>query len=109
LLKRDSSLLPLADGGDRLHEMLDRVDDSVATGEVVVSEHQFESLHAYVAPTEGGQGVSIGFEASGVMEVVTYDGLGVEQKRTSEPFDTTFVLSQVAGDRWLILEELPPS
>jgi hypothetical protein len=109
LLNRDSSLLPLADGGDRLHEMLDRVDDSVATGEVVVSEYQFESLHAYVAPAEGGQGVSIGLEASGVVEVVTYDGLGVEQNRTSESFDTTFVLSQVAGDRWLILEELPPS
>jgi hypothetical protein len=43
------------------------------------------------------------------VEVVTYDGLGVEQNRTSESFDTTFVLSQVAGDRWLILEELPPS
>ena len=109
LLDRDSSLLPLADGGDRLHQMLDRVDDAVATGEVVVPEYQFESLHAYVAPTEGGQGVSIGFESSGVVEVVTYDGLGVEQNRTSEPFDTVFVLSQVAGDRWLILEELPPS
>jgi hypothetical protein len=109
LLNRDSSLLPMADGGDRLHEMLDRVDDAVATGEVVVPEYQFESLHAYVVPTEGGQGVSIGFEASGLVEVVSYDGLGHEQSRTSEPFDTTFVLSQVAGDRWLILEELPPS
>jgi hypothetical protein len=109
LLSRDSSLLPLADGGDRLLAMLDRVDDAVATGVVVVSDYEFASLHAYVAPTVGGQGASLGFEATGVMEAVTYDGLGVELNRTTAPFDTIFVLSQVAGDRWLILEELPPS
>ena len=109
LLDRDSSLLPLADGGDRLLAMLDRVDDAVATGEVVVSDYEFASLHAYVAPIVGGQGASLGFEATGVMEAVTYDGLSVELNRTTAPFDTIFVLSQVAGDRWLILEELPPS
>ena len=109
MLARDSSLLPLADGGDRLLAMLDRVDDAVATGEVVVSEYAFASLHAYVAPIEGGQGASLGFEATGVVDQVTYDGLGDEQTRSTAPFDTIFVLSQVAGDRWLILEELPPS
>jgi len=108
LFNRDSSLLTQADGGDRLQDMLDRVDDAVVTGQVVVSNYRFESMHAYVAPTEGSQGASLGFEASGVVEVVTYDGLGVEQVRSSQPFDTVFVLSQVAGDRWLILEELPP-
>ena len=109
MANRDSSLLAMADGGDRLLAMLDRVDDAVATGEVVVADYQFESLHAYVAPTEGGQGASLGFEASGVIEEVTYNGLGVEQARSTSPFDTIFVLSQVAGDRWLILEELPPT
>jgi hypothetical protein len=109
MLNRDSSLLAMADGGDRLIAMLDRVDDAVATGEVVVSDYQFESLHAYVALTEGGQAASLGFEATGVVEVVTYNGLAVEQNRSTEPFATIFVLSQVAGDRWLILEELPPT
>ncbi|MEX1125953.1 MAG: RnfABCDGE type electron transport complex subunit D [Acidimicrobiia bacterium] len=109
MLNRDSSLLPAADGGDRLLAMLGRVDEAVATGEVVVADYIFNSLHVYVVPVKGGQGASLGFEATGVVEEVTYNGLGVELARASSPFDTTFVLSQVAGDRWLILEELPPA
>jgi len=109
MLNRDSSLLPLADGGDRLAAMVERVDDAVATGVILVSDYEFDSLHVYVAPTKGGQGASLGFEAKGSVDQVTYDGLGVEQTRVTSPFDTIFVLSQVAGDRWLILEELPPS
>jgi len=109
MFNRDSSLLPAADGGQRLLEMLGRVDTAVATGEVVVPDYSFDSLHVYVVPTTGGQGASLGFEATGVVEKVTYDGLGVELARESSPFDTIFVLSQVAGDRWLLLEELPPS
>jgi hypothetical protein len=109
LLTRDSSLLPLADGGDRFVAMMGAIDEAVATGEVVVPEYVFESLHAYVVPAKGGQGASLGFEAEGVIEEVTYDGLGVEQSRTSSAFETIFVLSQVAGDRWLILEQLPAS
>jgi hypothetical protein len=62
-----------------------------------------------VAKTKGGQGASIAFRAKGVVEEVTYNGVGVEQARTSKPFDTIFVLSQIAGDRWLILQELPAS
>ena len=106
---RDSSLLPRAVGGDRLVATLARINDSVATGEIVVPEYEFDSLHAEVAETKGGQGASIAFESTGVVDEVTYSALGVEQGRTSSPFHTTFVLSQVAGDRWLILEELPPS
>ena len=109
LRTRDSSLLPSAVGGDRLIAALGTINDSVATGEIAVPEYTFDSLHASVAETKGGQGASIAFHATGVAEEVTYDGLGVEQARTSRPFDTILVLSQVAGDRWLILEELAPS
>ncbi|HEY6629228.1 MAG TPA: hypothetical protein VI193_09630 [Acidimicrobiia bacterium] len=109
LKTRDSSLLPRAVGGDRLVATLAMINDSVATGEIVVPEYQFESLHAEVAEAKGGQGASIAFAASGVVDEITYTALGVEQARSSSPFETTFVLSQVAGDRWLILEELPPS
>jgi hypothetical protein len=109
LRTRDSGLLPSANGGDRLIANLATINDSVATGEIVVPEYAFDSLHASVAKTKGGQGASIAFRAKGVVEEVTYNGVGVEQARTSKPFDTIFVLSQVAGDRWLILEELPAS
>jgi hypothetical protein len=102
---RDSSLLPLADGGRRLAQMVRRVDEAVATGVVSVPGYRFDSLHAVVIPAVGGQQATIGLQATGSTEWVTYDARGQEQERIVEPLESTFVLSPVVGERWLIIEE----
>jgi hypothetical protein len=104
---RDSSLLPLANGGRRLSQMIERVDQTVSTGVIAVPGYQFDGLHAVVIPAVGGQKATIGLQAAGSVEWVTYDAGGQEQAREQVPFETTFVLSPVAGDRWLIIEERP--
>jgi hypothetical protein len=102
---RDSTLLPFADGGRRLTQMVRRVDEAVATGVVAVPRYRFDSLHAVVIPAVGGQQATIGLQAGGTTEWVNYDARGQEQDRVVEPLDSTFVLSPVVGERWLIIEE----
>ena len=104
---RDSGLLLVADGGRRLAQMIERIDEAVATGVVTVPGHRFDSLHAVVIPAIGGQLATIGLQATGSVEEVTFDAGGLEQARVVEDLDTTFVLSPVAGERWLIIEERP--
>jgi hypothetical protein len=102
---RDSRLLPAADGGRRLAQMVRRVDDAVATGVVSVPAYRFDSLHAVVIPAVGGQQATIGLQATGTTEWVNYDASGQEQDRIVEQLASTFVLSPVVGERWLIIEE----
>jgi parallel beta-helix repeat protein len=54
----------------------------------------------------GGQGADLGFDATGVIDEVTYDADGVELRMDSAPFASTFVLRQTSGDRWLIIDEV---
>jgi hypothetical protein len=107
MLRSDTSLLRGADEGERLVEMERRIEAAATAGRLVVPVYTFEALHLDVVFTDGAQGgASLGIEASGVVEEVTYDAEGVEQGRASSPFETTFVLRQGSGDRWLIVGEL---
>jgi hypothetical protein len=101
----ESELLIAADFGPRLTDMQGRVERSVATGEWVVPHYVFESLHLRVVETLGGQGADLGFEATGMVEEVTYDADGVEVGRRTVPVSSLFVLRQAMGDRWLIMDE----
>lgn len=101
----DGSLLAAAAASDRLKEMQERVDSAIATGERIVHEYDFESLTLGVADSGGEQlGAALSFEASGTLDVITYDAFGVEQQRSESPFASTFVMRQLGGDRWLLVE-----
>lgn len=101
----DGSLLGLADGGDRLDQMQAALDAAIATGERWVDEYEFDSLTLRLhEAAEGQTSAGLVFDASGSVDRVLYDPMGVEQRRDSEPFDTGFVLRQLAGDRWLIVD-----
>ena len=103
----DTSLLRAADDGERLLAMERKVEIAATRGELVVAEHTFDSLHLDVVFTEGPQGgASLGLTATGTVEEVAYDAAGVEQGRESDVFATTFVMSQGAGGRWLIVAEI---
>jgi hypothetical protein len=106
LLTGDTSLLRAADDGERLLAMERKVEIAATRGEFVVPEYSFDSLHLDVVFHKGPQGgASLGLEATGTVDNVTYDAAGLEQSRESEAFATTFVLSQGAGGRWLIVAE----
>jgi hypothetical protein len=101
----DGSLLAGADASDRLVEMQEAVDGAIATGERVVHEHSFDSLTLGVAEGGGDQlGAALSFEATGTLSVITYDAFGAEQRRTDSPFSSTFIMRQLGGDRWLLVE-----
>jgi enediyne biosynthesis protein E5 len=101
----DGSLLGLADGGERLDEMQARLDTAIATGERRVDEYRFDTLALKLHEAPEGQ-VSAGLvvDATGSVDRVVYDPSGVEQERSSEPFTLGFVLRQLGGDRWVIVD-----
>ena len=107
--RADSSLLRAANDGQRLLVTERRVEVAATRGEFVVANYRFESLHLVVVFTDGSQeGASLAFEAAGVVEQVTLDNAGLEVLREETPFETVFVMRQGAGQRWLIVDELPP-
>jgi hypothetical protein len=55
----------------------------------------------------GQSSLSLGLDARGMVERVTFDAGGNEIDRSLEPFATTFVLSQPTGSRWLIVQTRP--
>jgi Na+-transporting NADH:ubiquinone oxidoreductase subunit NqrB len=103
----DGSLLISADGGLRLVEMQQRVDDAIATNHRTVDEYRFDSLHLVVADDQDTQSGALGLVGSGTVDHVTYDPDGSESARSSSSFDSTFVLAQVGGERWLIVDVVP--
>jgi hypothetical protein len=109
MLTGDTSLLRAVDDGPRLLVMETKVELAAATGAAIVSEHAFETLHLDVVFTDGPQGgASLALIASGEITQVHYDSNQVVLQRSSEPFDTIFVLSQGSDGRWLISEEIEP-
>ena len=107
MLRADTSLLRAADDGERLVEMERRIQVAATTGEFPVSVYRFASLHLEVVFTDGPQGgASLGLVATGSVDDISYDVAGVEARRTTRPFATTFVMRQGSGDRWLIVGEM---
>ncbi len=101
----DGSLLAAAVGGSRLDEVQARLDTALTTGERRVDEYRFESLELSLHEAPDGQAsAGLVFIASGSVDRVLLDAMGVEQDRSTEPVRMEFVLRQLAGDRWLIVE-----
>lgn len=101
----DRSLLAPADGGFRLTEMQERIDQASGGGARVAFDYEFDSLTLGVSETARGQsGAALAFVGTGTVEEITYDASGVEQDRTESGFETTFVMRQVGGVRWLIVD-----
>jgi hypothetical protein len=107
LRRGEQSLLPSVDDGQRLTTLQGRVDDVIETGDAVVPRYKFDSLHVVLIHTEGQSGLSLGFEARGTVEEVTYGVDGSEWSRTTSPFTRTFVLSRPTGARWLVVDTQP--
>ncbi|MGH2635540.1 MAG: hypothetical protein ACRDHU_05270 [Actinomycetota bacterium] len=107
LLQANAELLRAADFARRLTEMEGRIDARSSTGATTVTRYTFGSLHLAPVDRSGQSGLSLGFEARGTSEQVTYDAEGIEAGRTTSSFALVFVLSQPTGGRWLIVDTLP--
>jgi Na+-translocating ferredoxin:NAD+ oxidoreductase RnfD subunit len=108
LLRRDASLLPAVDHGDRLLEMQARLQDSTAGAPLVITHYQFDAISASLLVPFGKQdGLSLGLAARGTMVQETYDGAGTLIGRQSTAFDQTFAMRRATGARWLNVAVLP--
>jgi hypothetical protein len=99
----DGALLGAVDGAGRLAEMQARLDEALATGRRSAETYVFNQLGLSVYET-GDQSAALAFDGRGIVTEVVYDHNGDETDRSERPFDSLFVLSQVAGDRWLLVE-----
>jgi hypothetical protein len=107
LRRGEKSRLSGVDDGQRQTTMERRVDDVIATGGAVVPHYTFDRLHVVLVQPEGQAGLSLGFQARGSVEEVTYAADGNERSRRTSPISKTFVLSRPTGDRWLLIEVGP--
>ena len=108
LLRRDATILPTVDHGDRLIEMQGRLQDAITTGIAVVTHYQFDAIDVSLLVPFGRQdGLSLGMAGRGTMTRETYDAAGKLQARQSSPFTLTFALRRATGARWLDVAVLP--
>jgi Na+-translocating ferredoxin:NAD+ oxidoreductase RnfD subunit len=109
LLRRDPSILDAVDHGDRLIEMLGRLQAAKATGTTVIPRYRFDAMDVSLLEPFGKQtGLSLGFTSRGTVTQETYDAAGTLLERAESPFTQTFVMRRATGGRWLNVDVLPP-
>ena len=110
LLRRDPTILPAVDHGDRLAEMQARLRDATASEAVTIVHYQFESISVRLLIPFGVQdGFSLGLEGRGTMIRETWASGGVLYGRETLPFAQTFAVRRATGDRWLNVAVLAPA
>lgn len=110
LLHHDPSILTAVDHGDRLAQMQDRLQQSVASGTTVIARYRFDSLSVSLLVPFGVQtGLSLGFRGRGIVTEETYDRTGALTASQSSTFDLTFAMRRATGARWLLVGVLPVS
>lgn len=104
----DGSLLGLADGGERLDEMQAAIDTAITTRERWVDEYEFDALSLRLhEAAEDQSSAGLVFDGRGTVDRVLFDPMGTELRRTSETFASSFVMRQLAGERWLTVDVIP--
>jgi hypothetical protein len=107
----DPDLLEAVDHGDRLSEMQSLLDEQAAEGVRVVERYDIDDVRVRLIVPFGRQdGLSLGLDSTGTRTTETYDvrdGGDELRSRTSEPFETTFVMRRATGARWLDVAVVP--
>jgi hypothetical protein len=108
LLRRDESILPLVDHGDRLIEMQATLADAQATGTTVLRHYDFDSIDVSLLVPFGQQsGLSLGLRGRGMLTEDIVDAAGNLLSRQVVPFENTFAMRRATGARWLNVAVLP--
>jgi Na+-translocating ferredoxin:NAD+ oxidoreductase RnfD subunit len=108
LLRRDPSILPAVDHGDRLLEMQNLLASTTTSATTTVVHYRFDTIHATLLIPFGKQdGFSLGLESTGTKVEETYGARGLLETRVESPFSLTFAVRRATGDRWLNVAVLP--
>ena len=107
ILEANGGLFGFADAGVRLGEMQSRLDTALATDRRPVDTFRFEGLVLRVADEPGQAGAAFVFEGEGTVETTVYDPEGQPLETSTATFHQDFMLRQIAGERWLIVEVTP--
>jgi hypothetical protein len=108
LIRRDSTLLPAIDHGDRLDEMQERLADAQDSGLTLIDHYNFDSIDARLLIPFGKQtGLSLGLDGRGTVIRETYSSSGTLLEREEAPFAQTFAVRRATGDRWLNVGVFP--
>ncbi|HSJ71857.1 MAG TPA: hypothetical protein VLA29_09465, partial [Acidimicrobiia bacterium] len=103
MLRADTSMLRAADSGERLIDMERAVEAAATAGRPITDEFRFDTMHVDVVHTAGPQGgASLMIHGSGTVDHVVRDASGAEVERSSEAFESDFVLTLGSDGRWLI-------
>ncbi len=110
LLRRDASILPAIDHGDRLLEMQQRLQEATSSGKATIAHYTFDAIDMSIRRPFGLQtGLSLGLDSTGTVTEETYDAAGKLLSTETKPFDLTFVMRRATGSRWLNVAVLPGS
>jgi hypothetical protein len=108
LLHADATILTAVDHGDRLDEMRRRLQESAATGTIIIERYQIDDVNVTLLVPFGKQdGLSLGLVSRGTVTKETYDSAGHLQTRASSKFAKTFAIRRATGGRWLNVAVLP--
>ena len=103
----DASLLRAVDHGKRLLDMQAAVAAAGDSGERVVPEYRFDSLHLVVVFPGGLQnGPNAGLQATGTVTEVVYRAGVADESRPARALSTTFALREFSDGRWLTTDTL---
>ena len=110
MLHADRTVLAVADHGDRLAEMNQRLLTAQAAGQTVLTTYRFDSGSvALLIPFGKQDGFSLGFRMTGTQTVQTRDAAGAVVSEVVTPLDQVFAVRRATGDRWLLVAVLPPA
>ncbi len=112
LLRRDPSILPTVDHGDRLVEMQARLAALGPTSTTIVAHYRFAAIQVSLLVPFGRQsGLSLGLHATGTVVLETRDANGALISSQEQPFDLIFAIRRATGARWLLVAVLttPPA
>ena len=110
LLRGDATILDAVDHGDRLAEMQDRLQQAANAGVTAIDRYRIDSVHISLLLPFGMQtALSLGLASRGEVVRETYDASGMLLSQQAAPFERTFVMRQVTGERWLNVAVLPPA
>jgi Na+-translocating ferredoxin:NAD+ oxidoreductase RnfD subunit len=102
VLRRDETILPAVDHGDRLIEQQARLRAAASSGTAVVVHYDFDAIDVSLLVPFGRQdGLSLGLAGRGTMIEETYDAAGTLQSSRSSPFSLVFAMRRATGARWL--------